>query len=174
MGKIHTTKFCFYHQGVKYLVVVFFRSLWISFLKGVLVRAKRKASLKDSVDSGFTRRKPIQPKFSPFSQKMVDIVFTRRKPIHPKTFQVGGSVEAVNLPHGNQDNQNFHIQLVLSHFPRSGGLDRVLTGRKPIHKKNPSWGQCCCRSQFTRRKSIQRRFSLSILLLSFDYFSLSK
>ena len=110
VGKIHTTEFCFYHQGVKYLIVVFcclFRSSWISFLKCVLVRAKRKASLKDSVDSGFTRKKPIQPKFSPFSQKMVDIVFTRRKPIHPKTFQVGGSVVTVNLPHGNQYNQIF-------------------------------------------------------------------
>ena len=111
VGKIHTTKFCFYHQGVKYLLLSFFRSSWISFLKCVLVRAKRKASLKDSVDSGFTRKKPIQPKFSPFSQKMVDIVFTRRKPIHPKTFQVGGSVVTVNLPHGNQYNQIFTFNL---------------------------------------------------------------
>ena len=103
VGKIHTTEFCFLSPMGKCLVVVFccclFMSSLISFLKGVLVRAKRKASLKDSVDSGFTRKKPIQPKFSPFSQKMVDIVFTRRKPIHPKTFQIGGSVVAVNLPH---------------------------------------------------------------------------
>ena len=46
--------------------------------------------------------------FTFFSEnEIVDIVFTRRKPIHPKTFQVGGSVVAVNLPHGNQYNQIF-------------------------------------------------------------------
>ena len=131
-GKIHTTKFCFYHRGVNILLLSFQEQLDIIFKRCVGKSEKKSLLERQRRQWIYEEETNTTQIFTFFSEnEMVDIVFTRRKPIHPKTFQVGGSVVAVNLPCRNQYNPNF--QLVLSHFPRSGGLDRVLTGRKPIH-----------------------------------------
>ena len=73
VGKIHTTKFCFYHQGVKYLIVVFcclFRSSWISFLKRCVGKSEKKSLLERQRRQWIYEEETNTTQISPFSQKM--------------------------------------------------------------------------------------------------------